>query len=423
MRGDSAQLPVDFLVGFTIFILSLIMAANFVPSLLVGLQRTSGIDYDAVAYRTGVVLVEDPGEPAGNRIVGEVSDREPWHLKTKYYKAEIDRLGLALTADTPNILSINKINRFFCTTETSAPTLFFDDRFDSSSNDYRTKLLFSEYMYGYNITLRNLSPMKPGESLLNLSIGQPYPAGYGYIRRYVLIKQNTNATLNMNVTNYGLSTLPFDAYSDSQVKNAQGEEEFRIRLDGPILYNKSIDAPYTIDLLMEPFTVRITNISSVLNSSELNPSPLAKNATEWNWNQCGDTTSPAITGATLKAVRFYDSLGGEIAGYYASMMLTIDGIPKPGPGLSLDPSPLNGGVGYKVKDTIELSVSPLWPSGTNEFDKYKSLEIGLVFDDRDSCPGGGNPLPRILVTGTFLYDYQNVTRPDLSTGMLEVGIW
>ena len=56
MREDSAQLPVDFLVGFTIFILCLIAAANFVPSLLVGLQRTSHIDYDAVAYRTGVVL-------------------------------------------------------------------------------------------------------------------------------------------------------------------------------------------------------------------------------------------------------------------------------------------------------------------------------------------------------------------------------
>jgi hypothetical protein len=415
MRGDSAQLPVDFLVGFTIFILSLIMAANFVPSLLVGLQRTSGIDYDAVAYRTGVVLVEDPGEPAGNRITGEVSEKEPWHLKTKYYKAEIDRLGLALTADTPNILSINKINRFFCTTETSGDTLFFDDGFFSPSNDYRTKLLFSNYQYGYNITLRNLSPMKPGEPLLSLSVGQPYPEGYGYIRRYVLIKQNTNATLNMNVTNYGLSTLPFDAYNDNQVKNAQGEEEFRIRLDGSILYNKSIDAPYAIDLLMEPFTVRITNLSSVLNSSEVNPSPLAKNATEWSWNQCGDTTSPAINGATLRNIRFYNSAGDEIAGYYSSLVLTLDGVPHL--------LPPETGPWPNVKDTIELSVRPLWPSGTNEFDKYKSLEIGLVFDDRDSCPGGNYPLPRILVTGTFLYDYMNVTRPDLATGMLEVGIW
>jgi len=70
MTKNSGQLPVDFLVGFTIFILSLIMVANFVPSLLVGLQRTSGIDYDAVAYRTGVVLVEDPGEPPGLFPVG-----------------------------------------------------------------------------------------------------------------------------------------------------------------------------------------------------------------------------------------------------------------------------------------------------------------------------------------------------------------
>ena len=105
----------DFLVGFTIFILSLIMVANFVPSLLVGLQRTSGIDYDAVAYRTGVVLVEDPGWPAGDRTIGTIypTDKQPWEQQPL---GSIERLGLALTADTPNILSINKINRFFCTT-------------------------------------------------------------------------------------------------------------------------------------------------------------------------------------------------------------------------------------------------------------------------------------------------------------------
>ncbi|HVP25217.1 MAG TPA: hypothetical protein VMS81_04475, partial [Methanomicrobiales archaeon] len=148
MKRESGQLPVDFLVGFTIFILSLIMVANFVPSLLVGLQRTTGIDYDAVAYRTGVVLVEDPGEPAGIPIgrdpmeFSTTADWRPWEFRDS--KDQIARFGLALTRDTPNILSINKINRFFCTT-------LFDDRFGSATNDYRSKMLFSSYQYGYNV--------------------------------------------------------------------------------------------------------------------------------------------------------------------------------------------------------------------------------------------------------------------------------
>jgi hypothetical protein len=119
--------------------------------------------------------------------------------------------------------------------------------------------------------------------------------------------------------------------------------------------------------------------------------------------------------ATLTAVRFYDDTGTEIAGYYSSMVLTIDG----GPPHSLPPE--TGP--WPVKDTIEISVKPLWPPGTIEFDAFKALEIGFAFADRDHT--NGNPLPHTLVKGTFLYDYnsRNVTRPDLFTGMLEVGIW
>lgn len=234
MKGDSAQLPVDFLVGFTIFILSLIMVANYVPSLLVGLQRTTGIDYDAVAYRTGVVLVEDPGEPPGIPIGNDPTsfpgtDWRPWEFRDS--KDQISRFGLALERNTPNILSINKINRFFCTT-------FFND------DNYRSKLLFSSYQYGYNITLKNISPMKPGEPLLNLSIGQPYPAGYGYIRRYVVIKQNPNATIDMAnpATNPDFNVSMFNAEYEGQICAVPSpcQERFTIRLTGRVLYNSSM---------------------------------------------------------------------------------------------------------------------------------------------------------------------------------------
>jgi hypothetical protein len=99
MIDDSGQLSIDFLIGFTIFILGLIVVAAMVPGLLVGLQRATAIDYDAVAYRTGAILVEDPGDPTLPRYT------EPWELKDSFHKDEVIRFGLAVSKDTPNVLS------------------------------------------------------------------------------------------------------------------------------------------------------------------------------------------------------------------------------------------------------------------------------------------------------------------------------
>ena len=63
MSDDSAALSIDFLVGFTIFLIAFIWVLSMIPGLLIGLQGYT-IDYDAVAYRTGVILVEDPGQPS-----------------------------------------------------------------------------------------------------------------------------------------------------------------------------------------------------------------------------------------------------------------------------------------------------------------------------------------------------------------------
>jgi len=61
ITNDSGQISIDFLVGFTIFIIGFIFVITLMSGLLVGLQSKT-IDYDAVAYRTGVILVEDlPG--------------------------------------------------------------------------------------------------------------------------------------------------------------------------------------------------------------------------------------------------------------------------------------------------------------------------------------------------------------------------
>lgn len=60
MLDDQGNLSIDFLAGMTIFMIALIWISTMVPGLLITLQGKT-IDYDAVAYRTGAILVEDPG--------------------------------------------------------------------------------------------------------------------------------------------------------------------------------------------------------------------------------------------------------------------------------------------------------------------------------------------------------------------------
>ena len=106
MTDEKGVLSIDFLTGFTIFILAFVWVVSMIPGIMIGLQSYT-IDYDAVAYRTGVILVEDPGWPAS----------PGWESKYDNFnrplKAEIIRFGLAVSKDAPNILSEEKINRFF----------------------------------------------------------------------------------------------------------------------------------------------------------------------------------------------------------------------------------------------------------------------------------------------------------------------
>jgi hypothetical protein len=158
MRADDGVMSLDFLAGFTIFLLALIMVVSMVPGLLAGLGSSS-IDYDAVAYRTGVILVEDPGWPV----------YPPWEMKTGAYPDEIERMGLAVSKETPNILLSTKVDAFFN---------------GRSSHQRITAARRSSaiFPYSYNFSLRS-------EDGVPESTGDPLPPGYGYIRRVVKIKE------------------------------------------------------------------------------------------------------------------------------------------------------------------------------------------------------------------------------------------
>jgi hypothetical protein len=216
MKNDSGNLSIDFLAGFTIFMLAFIWVATIIPTLLLGLQANT-IDYDAVAYRSGVILVEDPGMPAN----------PPWENKIDAQKDEVLRMGLTLNKETPNILSPVKINKFF------SPNFTYPD-------DYQQKVIFGDHPYMFNISIRSF------DNSINQSLGDIRPIGYGYVRRVVKIKQMSNSTID---------TIKYISAANSSV------HVFSVSLNIPRLMENETTPAYQINTRAEPITINITNIS------------------------------------------------------------------------------------------------------------------------------------------------------------------
>jgi hypothetical protein len=273
LTTDDGVLSLDFLAGFTIFMLALIVVVSMVPGLLAGLQ-SSGIDYDAVAYRTGVILVEDPGWPV----------YPPWELYDVDHKEEIERIGLAISRDTPNILLSTKVDKFFDSGG------FFD-----YPDDYRERVLFGEVPYFCNISL-----MRTDTNAVR-SVGDPLPQGYGYIRRVVKIKEPSVATLDLSPSGTAVG-----------INHDHASQSFTVRLNCAELLNPSIGPAYRIDPRIEPITVNVNNFEHYLNTSD---------------------PSTTYTSATLEKVRFHKNFAaGSIPFPYTyespeKYQFSIDGTP------------------------------------------------------------------------------------------------
>jgi len=341
-------LSLDFLVGFTIFMLALIMVVSMVPGLLAGLQ-SSGIDYDAVAYRTGVILVEDPGWPV----------YPPWEMNGPDHKDEIERVGLAVSKDTPNILLSTKVDTFFNDS-------FFDPE------DYRSKAIFGDIPYSYNFSL-NIS--NPDGSYELKQTGDPLPPGYGYIRRVVKIKEP------------GVAEIGYDnGYNDTTL-DPSIPRMFTVRLNFSQLLNQSVSAAYRIDPRTDPVTVNI-NMTGYLT-----PGMGARLQNVTFWKMDPTRPNPRFTRIPFS----YDTID---SGLYT---LHING--------TLDQHSLEPNV--PVESSISLVLNP---AATSLFtlDQNSILDIRFVFDD------GPDP-QKTTLNGT--YDYDNAILPALSTGVLEVAIW
>ncbi len=379
MGDDSAQLSVDFLVGFTIFLLGLIMVANMIPGLMAGLRRTTQIDYDAVAYRTGAILAEDPGEPVSP--VG-------WELAN--IKDAILRFGFAVDRETPNVLSRYKIVRF------NAPDL--DLQYPA---DYRSRLIFSDYPYRFNITVRDANGfvMEVGDPRPSLELG-----GYGSINRVVKIKELPYAEIDLNAS-YMRSN-----FSDNKIycvdnTSATTNQTFTVRINIPSLINSSIGPAYRYDPRAEPINITIKNFGAKLNNSgnETSPSPYtdicnASTPDEWNF------TPP--DNATLKKIEI--KKGGIPLPAISSFNLSVlhDGSTS-------YINNLTPNIEIYHNDAITFVINTA--GGDLPLDEGTILDIVFTFSD--------DP-PRTLINGTYELKYgESVVVPELTQGWLEVAVW
>lgn len=232
--NETAQLSLDFLAGISIFVTTLVIATTMISGLLIGLQ-TKHIDYDAVAYRTGVILAEDPGEPNTQFNYLTITEADQWEFIGIDQKDKVRRFGLILYKSTPRVLARQKITSFYNR-----------ERFPDIS-EYRERIIAGDYPYNFNISLRI---PETGETY---TLGDPYTPNstYGYIRRIVLVKSQTMAKVDMN-----------NFYS-SQPDTGN----FFVNITYTQLFNQSRGPHYWIEPPKEDISINLLNISSIRNQS------------------------------------------------------------------------------------------------------------------------------------------------------------
>ncbi|HOX35610.1 MAG TPA: hypothetical protein P5217_04475 [Methanoregulaceae archaeon] len=229
MKNDHAYLSIDFLAGFTIFMIAFIWVATMIPGLFVNVRSTQ-IDYDAVAYRTGVILTEDPGWQVDGTSDWEVIDdaRVP---------EEVRRIGWAISKENPGVLSAVKMNRSFCSTAFTYP------------ESYQDKIIFGDMPYRFNISVLT-------NGTYYQSVGDVRPSGaYGYIRRVAKVKQMSD------------SQVPAYAFMS---KGISPKHMFSPEMNITDLLFKEQNLAYQINPRHESTAINVTNISWVYrNQSNL----------------------------------------------------------------------------------------------------------------------------------------------------------
>jgi len=349
MPDDHAYLSIDFLAGMTIFMIAFIWVATMIPGLLISL-RGGTIDYDAVAYRTGVILVEDPGWPSN----------PPWDIKDDLQKDDIERFGLSISKDTPNILKLSKVERFFCSTSFSYP------------DEYQQRVIFGNRPYRFNISLGTF------DAMMSYSVGDIRPDGYGYIRRLVKIKYPSNVTINApNFKNNGTSGIV-------------QTHVFSVRLNCTELIGDMTNPAYQINPLNDRIMVNISNLSSAR------------------------VYTGASNGINLSAIEIFRQNPAQPLG-------KVRDLPGPDPLVHVY---IDGGtttvpaLPANVTDNVSVIFSSGFFYGMANDNTQLYINYTYKLEQRDNFFNNSFTIPY-----PYDYDPTHVTQPKLKEGVLEVAVW
>ena len=357
-KDDSAILSVDFLAGFTIFLVALIIVINMMPGLLIGVH-SSAVDYDAVAYRTSVILAEDPGWPYS----------PAWELEDSTHKDNINRLGLSVSSDTPNILSTQKISKFFGTVSD----------FSFTTEEYREKAIFGDLPYSFNISLKD-------DSSSALYTGDPVPqTRYGYMKRLVKIKHYASADLSGGDLNTTEINLPDPGPAPFTYENGVS---FILKYSE--IFDRTISPAYRIDPKNEPLKFKLSNFSQSLN-----------------------ITPGEIKSVTLDKVRFVKD-GVVISMPYGNLdnstyLFHIDGMQY-----NMTPNPP---IDMSNKSEIDFELMP-----TLMFSSEITSTLALTFNFTYTFATNTSNYP-IQGDISYIYGSPYITEPFLTDGVMEVCIW
>ncbi len=262
------------------------------------------------------------------------------------------RFGLALSKDTPNILSTPKINRFFCSTSFVYP------------EDYQSRAVFGDYPYQFNISLQ-----MAGDNYTR-SIGDILPEGYGYSRRVVKIKETSNATI-------GLAQIKqFYWSNETNLTDAPETHIFSIYLNctdlsenGPDLNNPAYQIN-PIDPLGEGVIINLTDLNQTTCEFQ-NPLHPGCNGPQPNINLSSisiyqSRPLPEGTGRTWSQVIPNTN--------HASYEMYIDGGDTPHNATESSEFPVN------VTNSVSLFISPSSLNSWSFGDPNTYLRINMTFE-------------------------------------------
>jgi len=215
MMRDEGQISIDFLVGISIFLLTLAFMIQFIPGLFMSVSGEGSLN--SVAYRTATILAEDPGWWENNTNNGT-----DWEL---HPVLNISRLGLAVDnipqtrqTQTPNLLNKTKILKIVNLSE-------LNETIRTAKLGLYDKISGSQIDYGYNIYLeQNGSIMEINDPDINESVpitfGKIPPESQDIIkfRRLVLVETG-------KIAGYGFDELTNNSAGMAiiNISGSQGE--------------------------------------------------------------------------------------------------------------------------------------------------------------------------------------------------------